>query len=265
MNLNNHLTKFSRELFISHKSLEKQKVNTSVKTMKSKLGAFFGDKIDEVMLFGSYSRGTILPRKYDEKSDVDIMVMFNTEDYDKKNPETYRSNLKTFAKNMYPRQGSYKDLPSIIVELNNIKFDLVPAVSTNGWFWGQRFHVPDSGNEWQETDPKGFNDDLTSSNTKYDSIVKPIIRLMKYWNASVGYPYDSYLLEQEIAGMNFKGDNIESGFYYAIEELNTRGETEKLRKKVETLQKNIEWVKEYLEREDMDKAVLRMNKVLPSI
>ena len=56
--------------------LEKNSIETSISTLKSRLNYWFGDSIDEVLVFGSYKRNTNLCRKADNDSDVDIMIVF---------------------------------------------------------------------------------------------------------------------------------------------------------------------------------------------
>ena len=263
--LNNYIVKVSRELFIKNQSIERKNINKSVKVILSKLKTHFDDKIDNVIKFGSYTRGTILPRKYDEHSDVDIMVMFNVDEHDERTAETYRNNLMKFAEKHYPRSISYKDLPSVIIELQSIKFDLVPAKKKRGWFTDRKY-IPDSKNTWQKTDPDGFNDILTGANTKYSSIVKPIIRLLKYWNSQNGYPYDSYFLEQEIADMNFNGDSVETGFFYAIEHLGfSRYDSNEFKVRLNSLKSSMNRVREFLKNDNKNKAKSQLDKILPNI
>lgn len=72
-----------------------------------------------------------------------------------------------------------------------------------------------------ETDPHGFTNTLVRVNNANQSLVKLLIRLLKSWNAKVGYPYSSYDLEREIAGMNFWGcTTLEQYFFRAIDNLN---------------------------------------------
>lgn len=58
----------------------------------------FSNEVVEKKIFGSYVRGTILPRKVDEKSDVDIMIVFNNP-YGYK-PQTFLNKLKSLPKNI---------------------------------------------------------------------------------------------------------------------------------------------------------------------
>lgn len=260
--LNYYITKISRELYISHSSNEKASIDTSLKYLKSNVKTYFKSQVNQVITFGSYTRGTIIPRKYDANSDIDLMIEFNIDDFTKKSPETYRNNLKKFAEIKYPRSILLKDLPSIVIELSKIKFDLVPAIIENNRL-SSIIYIPKSGNEWQVTDPKGFNLKLTESNQLYGSIVKPIVRLLKYWNHKNNYPYESYELEQAIAAMNFKGDTVDSGFYYAIDNLPTRWRTEFTKQKVQVLRNNKNWILEYLERGNIDKAKECFHRIVP--
>lgn len=262
LSINNYLQKIANKLFISYSSVEKEKVNRSIRAIEFRLNDYFDDQIKDIIIFGSHTRGTILPRKYDSNSDIDIMIVFNTDDYPTKKPETYRNNLKEFADNRYRTSFSSKDLPSVILELQNIKFDLVPAIVEHSWF-SETIYIPKSGNNWQETDPNGFNTELTDANQKYNNIVKPIIRLLKYWNTKNGSPYESFELEQIIADMNFKGDNLQTGFFYAIDNLPTWRRSNTIKGKVEVLINHKDWLIEYLEKEDSVKAKNRLHKILP--
>lgn len=212
--------------------------------------------------FGSYTRDTILPRQFDTNSDIDILIQFNTNDFDKLKPESYRNQLKKFAEINYPTSVIIKDHPSIVVELQHINFDLVPSIFDEGIIYDS-IEIPDKDGGWMETDPDEFNKNLTRANTNYNSIIKPIIRLLKYWNGSNQYPYFSFDLETEIGDMNFKNDNYESGFLYTIKKLSDSNLPVWARNKLDALKTNGNWVKEYLERGEIQKAKKSLERILP--
>ncbi len=137
--------------------------------------------------------------------------------------------------------------------MQKIKFDLVPSRYVTS-FWNSTYQIPNRESVWMDTDPKGFNSLLTTNNNKYNSILKPIIRLIKRWNASNDYPYNTFELEQMIAKMNFSGDNYEKGFIYATENLSKYNLGIYQTAKVNTLQKNVQLITEKLKNNDQTKA-----------
>jgi hypothetical protein len=138
--------------------------------------------------------------------------------------------------------------------MNKIKFDLVPCRIYQSFF-SNKDQIPSRTEYWMDTYPSDFNTTLTNANTKYNSIVKPLIRLFKRWNAYNNFPFASFDLEQRIANMNFSNDNYETGFLYVINQLTTNGLTIYQAKKVETLKNNGAWIKTYIDRNDQIKAI----------
>ena len=81
-----------------------------------------------------------------------------------------------------------------MLELNHIKFDLVPALHE----FGTTYKIPKGPQEWQSTNPNDFNAGLEQANKDNSYLLRPTIRLAKLWNAQSGEVYDSYLLEKWI-------------------------------------------------------------------
>ncbi|MDY5692963.1 SMODS domain-containing nucleotidyltransferase [Ruminococcus flavefaciens] len=196
MSINTYLDELSSKLVI--KDDEKAKITTSVTSIKSKLNGYFGSEIIDIVVFGSYTRGTILPRKADEESDIDIMVVFeyNSNQY---KPQTYLNWLKQFANEYYSRSEIHQDSPTIVLELNHIKFELVPAYIPFSYSNGV-YNIPNGPTEWIITKPNDFNDTLIKCNTFNNSMIKPIIRLIKRWNVTNnGRNMKSFVIEKKIA------------------------------------------------------------------
>lgn len=78
MSVNSYLETLASSLVLN--STEKNHITTSISTIKTRLNNYFSE-IKDAIIFGSYSRDTILPRKADEKSDVDIMVIFDNPNF----------------------------------------------------------------------------------------------------------------------------------------------------------------------------------------
>ena len=142
----------------------------------------------------------------DEQSDVDYMVVFADRTM---RPRTYLDWLRAFTEARYARSEVALSNPTIVLELNHIRFELVPAI--HGWPSSLKIPAKASSlNDWIDTDPTGFNQRLTLANQSTGNLMKPLVRVFKYWNACAGYPIESYILEQKIVGVSF-------GFYGLVQ------------------------------------------------
>lgn len=197
MSINSYLTNLAYQAIL--RDNEKAGVQRSITTLQTRLATHFGRQVSQHFVFGSYSRGTILPRSMDAQSDVDYMVIFSDSGLQ---PQSYLDRLRRFAEVQYGRSEVAQSHPTVVLELNHIRFELVPALQN---WWGS-LQIPAKGSayqSWRDTDPKGFNDKLTSANQASGGLIKPLVRVMKYWNAKAGYPFESYDLEQQVAGYGY--------------------------------------------------------------
>ncbi len=262
LSINTYIKTLSYKYYLKNSELNTRNINRSVEAIIKKLFAYHDDELNEVFVFGSYSRGTILPRAYDIHSDVDIMVVFNHDEYGR-TPDTYRNWLKEFAENNYNKAEIYKDHPTVVIRLNHINFDLVPAKYEEGWFTNS-YYIPSNKNSWLKTKPHDFNDTLVKANKSYDNIVKPIIRLFKAWNANVGYPFQSYDIEKFIVSLDYEDMNIQEGFLYAIKKTTTsNSQTIFQNKSIENLKSNASEVRKCLKEGDSQKAKFYLHYIIP--
>jgi predicted nucleotidyltransferase len=207
MSVNSHLSNTASQIIIT--DAERTAINNNIASLSSKLTAHFKQgQIKERLAFGSYTRKTLMPRKADDHSDVDYMVVFDTSSYTY-NPDTYLRWLREFAVAKYATSEIYPSHPTVVLELSRIKIELVPAIKTA---YGDDYQIPapsSSYSRWLTTHPNAFNSQVASKNTAEKSLIRPMIRLMKYWNAKNDYPYSSYELEQLIVNQ----------FYYSCNNL----------------------------------------------
>lgn len=267
LSIDYYLSTLAKNYYLKNSSTEVAKIDISIASLRTNLQTYLGAKMNRSFVFGSYDRDTILPRSLDSKSDVDLMVVFNHTDFER-TPETYRGWLHNFAIKYYQdRYGSTvsKTNPTVTIKLNNIHYDLVPAKEETSIFnWSKTLYIPKLGGDWRSTNPNDVKHALVNANKQYNGIVRPIIRLMKAWNSNNGYPYDSYILERALTGMNFNRDNLERGFFYAIEQLPlSSSDSTSTKAKVESLKTNIKNVKYYLALDNMERAKHWLHRVLP--
>jgi hypothetical protein len=180
-------------------SSETASITTSIATLQSRLNSHFGVGLSNQFKFGSQTRGTILPRAMDERSDIDYMIVFADGGY---TPQTYLDRLRRFVDRYYSSSSIKQSSPTIVLELNHIKFDLVPALKG---YWDGIYKIPSGTAFWQDTNPNDFNATLTAKNNAEMSLIKPTIRLAKFWNAKSGYVYDSFSFEKWIVEQSYIG------------------------------------------------------------
>lgn len=178
---------------------EKTSLGRSMTVLQQRLATYFGADVKEHFRFGSFDRGTILPRYMDERSDVDYMVVFSDNSF---RPQTYLDKLNRFVSAKYHSSEVTQSHPTIQLELSHIRFELVPAIRT--WFSGLQIPQRDGLNHgWMDTDPKDFNATIVEKNGQHKFLIKPLVRLVKYWNACNGYPFASYDLEQKVVAKDY--------------------------------------------------------------
>lgn len=242
---------------------EKTGISTSIVTLSSRLNAYFGSNISNHFQFGSNVRGTILPRKADSNSDVDYMIVFDISDGQKK-PQTYLDRLKKFAETKYSTSEINQSTPTIVLSLNHIKFELVPAI----YSYGYQIPSPASSyTEWIFTDPSGANQAIKDKNIAENYQIKPLVRLAKYWNATQGYPFASFAIEQYVVGKYFLSSSTIRDYFYAFwNDLNCTSDTAQyIKDKVERAKKYATLAKEYEKSSMPAHAEAEIKKIVPPL
>lgn len=214
MSVTSHLTALASAVLPP--TAERVSIARSIDTLQTRLTTYFGAAMTEQLQFGSSTRGTMLSRRGDTYSDVDYMVVFDHADGAK--PQTLVDRLRRFAEFYYSSSEIFQSSPTLVLNLNHIRFELVPAYRS----WGT-LYIPAPASsflDWTSTDPTGFNGQLEAKNTSSGSLIKPLIRVLKYWNARSGYVYESYGLEQRVVGRWFGGaSTLRDYFYSAVDGL----------------------------------------------
>lgn len=212
MSVNTYLQSLGSSLVLNDK--EKESIATSVANIKNKINAYFSD-VEEILVFGSYGRETILPRKADEKSDVDMMIVFKNPNGNK--PQSFLNRLKIFVESRYTRSEIHQSSPTIVLELNHIMFELTPAYVNNGL----KYYIPNGPSEWMYSNPTALANSILECNRNNAYKIKPVVRLLKYWNVQKnGRGYKSYLIETKVAdNMKYSYFNCTSYTEYLLKAL----------------------------------------------
>lgn len=255
MSINNILSNFAQQkLVLGRTSAEREHIDNSLNHLQVVLKNKLSNEIKNFLIFGSYTRNTILPRQYDSCSDVDLMVVFNGT----LSPETYRTKIRDVIESAYPNSISKKDFPAVKLELNHIQFDLVPAYYSEDWLGYSHCHIPDKKNSWQETTPNDINKPLQEKNQSCgNNIIRNTIRLCKHWNANAERPFESYLMEKQIINLSYwNANDTYSRFYNVMKNIACD---------IPSVKQALDNILMYNQRQDEYKQLLWLKKLLPGL
>jgi predicted nucleotidyltransferase len=262
-NINTYLTRLSKQ--ISSSTDERERIDKSFNYLEGKIYEHFRGRIDTVSLFGSYSRGTELSQLVDPNSDVDVLVVFKTNEYQ---PDTFLKHLQEFADKIYSRSEVSPDHPAITIILNHAKFELVPAYWERNIFSSDELKIPAPRNKelkWVTTKPLELKRAVLEKDTAENQLIIPTIKLVKYFNSKRGKPYESFRIEAQAIDTRYNKGELKGYLLKFINDLFTTGQTELQIKLINELKSHREKLL-ILENGDMqDYALQELQKFLPPI
>lgn len=261
MSVNSYLTDLASGLVLSFS--QGVDIETSISTISTRLDSYFGNAITSHFKFGSSARGTILPRKADSNSDIDYMVVFAVSG-GLKRPQTYLDRLRRFADSMYSTSEVHQSHPTLVLSLNHINFELVPALPQS---FGYQIPSPSSNwTDWMNINPNEFNQKLTEKNESHNERIKPLVRLVKYWNATNGHPFASFALEYYICSRFYSCSSLKDYFYLFWDGLScTPDSSQAAKDKVALAKERVNAAKEYERSGDPSLAQSEIEKVVPPL
>lgn len=267
MSVLSHLTGTASDLLTKGPSADG--IDTSITTLRSRLSSYFGsDALWEHFTFGSWKRDTNLPRAADQYADIDYMVVFKGDDSTK--PQTLLDRLKRFVENKYSSSEVSQSHPTVVLSLNHIHFELVPAIRSGNYVSGT-LQIPSTTSaytDWQSTYPYAADSAIDTHNKNNSFLSKPLVRLLKYWNCQAdpyGRPFGSFEIEEFVSNKYFYPNaNLKDYFYGAVEGLPSGwGRAQSKQDRIARLKEIVAKTKEH-ERNDLPySAEAEIKKAIP--
>lgn len=258
-----YLTELAQKLKLT--TSEAEGIQTSVTTIINKLKDHFKDDgLKEVFAFGSYDRNTLLTRKADTESDVDILIVFEEKRWE---VQTYLNKLKQFAETNYPRSEAYQAHPTITIELLKIKFELVPCIYKEEFLEDGKYLIPNPGKtefEWIKTEPLSLKNKINHYN-KTRPVLIDLILLYKHWNIQNGRLYSTFTVETFLLEHFDYEEDLCYNFYKIIDKLhfnNPEKEQNDLSTKSKQLKANVVTL---IDKRMHDYALTELKKIVPEI
>jgi predicted nucleotidyltransferase len=195
VDINSYYLQLSKTLLFS--SDKRERIDKSIEYFKEKIWGQFQDRLQEVVVFGSYSRDTIISN--DNEADVDIVIIYKTREVQ---PDTYLKQIKTFCEDTYRRSTIYQDHPTIVIDMEHIKFEIVPSIYVSSGT--VKIPAPKSKElKWVNTNPKDLLTKVQTKDRGNKNLILPVIRILKYWNTLNDRPFLSFQIERAIIDTTF--------------------------------------------------------------
>lgn len=261
--INNYLTKLSQNLCPNQKVL--QKIDNSYNYLEGKIFEHFRDRIEKVQIFGSYDRKTYLPQSVDSDSDVDVMIVFKTNEFQ---PNTFLKHLRELANKLYSRSEIIPDHPAITIELDHIRFELVPAYYENSIWNGPQLYIPAPRIEeikWIKTNPAKLKENLLSKDKEENGMITPIIKLMKYANVLNGKPYQSFIFENHAIKSYYPEKEMKDYLFEFIDDMFIEDQTREQIKFIQELKLKRENILHLIDGNMPKYAIQELQEFLPLI
>lgn len=186
--------------------------------------------LKEIKIFGSYDRDTNLPELVDHDTDVDIMLVM---DDDGCTPQTYLNRVRRAVEAKYSTSDIKQSSPTIVLQMHHIKFEIVPALKESFLYM-----IKNGDSGWMYTYCLSDFNNLANSNQANNYMVKPTIRLIKYWNVNKNYKaINSYVLEKKIvsyySGNQYQGYDTKQYLLTGLKQLQSISMYDFQRKRLE--------------------------------
>lgn len=207
MDANTYLTNLDKNLILEKD--KKEKIEKSIGFIKQKLWGIFQERLAEVKVFGSFAKETYITQ--DNDADVDLLVVFKSKDFQ---PQTYLNQIKSFANDHYTRSNIYPDHPTIAIEMEHVKFEIVPSIYVSS----EEVRIPAPRTKdlrWILSNPTRIQTKLNEKDKNNKGLIRPLIRILKYWNYLNDKPYNSFELEKYVVNRLYDCKDLKEYFYSA--------------------------------------------------
>jgi hypothetical protein len=181
-------------------------------------------------------------------------------------PQALMDRLRGFAEEYFPRSGTHQSRPTVVLSLNRYRLELVPAYEH--WLWGLQIPAPTSDYlDWTSTNPASFETELNRKDAGHGRHIRPIVRLLKYWNVVNNYVIDSFAIERAVIDHSFSwvAPNLQARLFSVIEGLPTSGLSKAKRASVEEAREIVKRVEHLQANEYPEYAEIEVRRLIPEM
>jgi predicted nucleotidyltransferase len=164
---------------------------TKLSTSQEYLRSIIAEKFSlgrEPILIGSYARYTQI--RMDR--DIDLLVVLADDPHwptYQRRSSALVSDLRKAIKASYPKTKLSNAGIAVVMDMEVLNFDVVPAFASE-----DHFVIPNGDGGWQATNPL-YHINLMEAHNKLDNRLKPLVKILKFWNQQNDSYWQSFHLE----------------------------------------------------------------------
>lgn len=196
-NIDQFLTSISKVLNVPRTTTAQ--VDAKILDVRKKFSQHTSANVLSVVPFGAYTRGTLLPLDYDRRASVGLLVQFSDTGL---HPQTYLDRIEHLLCASYPSRSHLRDATSITLPAHPYPLRLVPALDAG--HAGFRIPAQNMVSGWRHANPAEFSRRLDFADQFNQKLIRPLIRVIKYWNGVNAYPFHPFHLEYEIVNKGYQ-------------------------------------------------------------
>lgn len=194
----NSLLQYTKDLAyaIVPQPLERAAIENFLSSIDEALTKFFGFQIERCIPIGEFARETILRHTLDKESTVDCLILFQNDEYIE-DFATMKERLLQCLAPIFPTSTEHLKQLRLPMKYGTIR--LIPAIVVDNES-GSNLYISSSNNDgWVQSNPLQFDEFINNKNTETSFLLKPIIRLLKYWNVTHGRYFPIETIELFVA------------------------------------------------------------------
>jgi len=168
--------------------------NDSAATKFANIRDFFNEKFtmaEPAIAVGSCARGSIIRIE----RDIDILAPISYSTYKKttydRDSQAFLYMVRDALNNKFGTTSVSSKRVAVKLDFSTIAVDVVPCFRREGGC----YFMPDGSGAWMPTNPPFHTEFMRAANAKHQLRLRPLVKLMKFWNISNGHHLSSLHVE----------------------------------------------------------------------
>lgn len=214
----NSLQQYTKELAyaIVPQPLERAAIENFLGTVEEAFTKYFRFNIERCIQVGEFARETILRHTIDRKSTIHLMILFQNDDYYKNFSLMKEEIIKCISSSFSP---SEEELQKFKIPMKFGAIQLVPAIVVDSDSVSELYIASSTNDTWIQSNPLHFDENINKKNNDTSFLLKPIIRLLKYWNCTHGRYFSTDTIELFVANRISTSDSLHTELLRILEQL----------------------------------------------